>query len=384
MIAPLWQLGFRPFFLLGSLAGALLVGAWLGVQAGAFAPGGALSPQVWHGHEMVFGFATAIVAGFVLTASQNWSGVRGAHGRPLLALVAVWLAARVLLLTPAPLALVAAVDLAFLPLVWVALWPCLRDPELRLELFAFTAFFGVLLGANAMVHAEALELTAGTAVRGLYLGVHAIVLVIVFIGGRVIPFFTESSIARNQPRTWPWCERASHGTAWAFVVAQLVAPQHPVTAAFAFAAAGVHLVRLSGWQVRRVRRVPLLWVLHLAYLWLVVGFALSGLAALRLVPPSQALHAFTVGGIGAAIHGMIARVSLGHTGRRLHPSAWTAVGFALIHLAAAVRVVPPLLRSDLALPAIHASGALWLAAYGLFLAVHAPMLLAARVDGKPG
>lgn len=384
MGAPLWQLGFRPFFALGGLAGALLVAAWLAVQAGALAPGGPLAPMVWHGHEMVFGFATGIVAGFVLTASQNWSGVRGVHGARLQGLVAVWLLARVLLLTPAPPALVAAVDLAFLPLVWVALWPCLKDPELRTELALFSVFFAVLLAGNAMVHAEALELTSGTALRGIRLGVHTIVLVIVFIGGRVIPFFTESSLARAQPRTWAWCERASHGTAWAFVAAQLVAPTHPASAALAFAAGAANLVRLAGWQVRRVRRVPLLWVLHLAYLWLVVGFVLAGLATLGLVAPSPALHAFTVGGIGTVVHGMISRVSLGHTGRRLHPSAWTVAGFVLVHLSAAVRVLLPLARPDLSTPAVHASGALWIAAYGLFLAVYAPKLLAARVDGKPG
>lgn len=381
--APFWQLGFRPFFALGALASVVLLSLWLTLQAGTPVPLGALAPIVWHAHEMVFGFAAAIVAGFVLTASQSWSGVRGVHGRRLQLLVAVWLLARVLLLTPAPLPIVALVDLAFFPLLSLALWPYLRDPELKPERLLFVLFAALLVG-NAMVHAEALGLTSGTALRGVRLGVHTLVVMIVFIGGRVIPFFTESSIARAQPRTWRWVEWASHGTAWAFVVAQVVAPTSPVSAAIALAAALANLVRLAGWYVRRVRRAPLLWVLHAAYLWLVVGFALSGLASLGVVAGSYAVHAFTVGGIGAVIHGMISRVSLGHTGRRLHPSAWTVAGFVAIHLAAVVRVLVPLAFPSLQTAAIHLSGALWILAYGLFLAVYMPMLRAARVDGEPG
>lgn len=381
--APFWQLGFRPFFFLGALAAVLLVSLWVAVQAGVPVPLGALGPIVWHAHEMVFGFAAAIVAGFVLTASQSWSGVRGVHGRRLQLLVALWLLARVLLLTPAPLPVVAAVDLAFFPLLGLVLWPYLKDPELKPERLLFV-LFAVLFAGNAMVHAEAMGLASGTALRGVRLGVHALVLMIVFIGGRVIPFFTEGSIARAQPRTRAWVEWASHGAAWAFVVAQVVAPTSPVSAGIAFAAALANLVRLAGWYVRRVRRVPLLWVLHAAYLWLVAGFALSGLSSLGLVAGTYAVHAFTVGGIGAVIHGMISRVSLGHTGRRLHPSAWTVAGFVAIHLAAVVRVVVPLAFPASQAWAIQLSGGLWVLAFGLFLAVYAPMLRAARVDGAPG
>ncbi len=383
MSAPIWQLGFRPFFALGALASILLLAAWLGNQAGLVMTPGPLPPLYWHAHEMVYGFAAAIIAGFVLTASQSWSGIRGVHGARLRLLVAVWLLARVLLLTPAPLPLIAVVDLAFLPLVGVSLWPYLKDPELKAERILFV-LIAALLAGNVMVHAELLGWTSETALRGVRLGVHAIVLVILFIGGRVIPFFTESSIAKAQPRTRPRVEWSSHGAAWAFVLAHLVAPTSPVTAALAFVAALGNLVRLAGWQVRRVRRIPLLWVLHASYLWLVVGFALSGLASLGVVATTYPLHAFTVGGIGAVIHGMISRVSLGHTGRRLHPSAWTVAGFVAIHLAGVTRVFAPLVHPPLQPAAIQASGALWIAAYGLFLAVYGPMLLAARVDGEPG
>jgi uncharacterized protein involved in response to NO len=381
--APFWQLGFRPFFALGALAAVVLVSLWLALQAGVPVPTGRLGPIVWHAHEMVFGFAVAIVAGFVLTASQSWSGLRGVHGRRLQLLVVVWLLPRVLLLTPAPLPVVAAVDLAFLPLVGAFLWPYLKDPELKPERVLFV-LFAVLTAGNAMVYAEALDLTSGTALRGVRLGLHALVLMIVFIGGRVIPFFTESSIAPRQPRTRAWVEAASHGAAWTFVLAQLVAPTSPISAGIALVAGLANLVRLAGWWVRRVRRVPLLWVLHASYLWLVVGFVLSGLASLGVVATTYAVHAFTVGGIGAVIHGMISRVSLGHTGRRLHPSAWTVVGFAAIHLAAVVRVVVPLVRPALQPEAVQLSGALWVTAFGLFLLVYVPMLLAPRTDGEPG
>ncbi|MCM2278925.1 MAG: NnrS family protein [Oligoflexia bacterium] len=384
MATAVLQLGFRPFFLLGASHAFLVIGAWVGYLQGWLPRLGAFDPVLWHAHEMVYGFASAIIGGFVLTAIQNWTGIPGVKGRPLALLALLWISARVLLAIPgAPLGLAAALDLAFYPALGLLLYPYFKDPELKVER-VFYLFFSLFFAGNLLMHLHAMGfLTRGR--QGALLGLDTVLALIVFIGGRVIPFFTESSVARAQPRTRETVEIGCHVSMAAFLVADFLFQGSLVLAVAAFAAAALHLARLLGWQVRRLRRIPLIWVLHLGYLWLVIGFALSGLSALGWVAPGVAIHAFTVGGIGVIIHGMISRVTLGHTGRRLHPSAWSVVGFVLLNLSAVFRVFGPVLapREALGTMLVIAAG-LWMAGFALFLAVQGPMLLAPRVDGRPG
>ena len=130
-------------------------------------------------------------------------------------------------------------------------------------------------------------------------------------------------------------------------------------------------------------RVPLIWVLHMAYLWLVIGFLLSGVAALGLLLPSLAIHAFTVGGIGIVILGMTSRVALGHTGRRLHPSSWIVTGYYCLNAGAAVRVFGPLIFPTAYLTVLAVAAFLWVTAFVFFLIIYFPMLISPRVDGCP-
>lgn len=380
----LWQLGFRPFFLFGSVFAVVTMLLWIGFLTGHLAQLGSFPPMLWHPHEMIYGFATAIVAGFVLTASQNWTGMRGVHGTPLIALTLVWGLARLLLAIPGVSPLLAAVvDLAFLPFLGALLFPFLRQPDARAER-VFYIFFALLFVGNALVHLEVLGWLPGYGRKGIFLGLNTILLIVIFIGGRVIPFFTESSVARAQPRVRRSIEIASYLSAAAYLVTDFVSSGGRLHTTLAIAAAGIHFARLLGWQVRRVRRIPLIWILHLGYFWLVLGFALSALSSTGLVATTLATHAFTIGGLGVIVYGMLSRVSLGHTGRRLHPSAWVVAGYVSLNLAALVRTAGPIAWPGLYQATLVVSGALWIIAFVIYIAVYSPMLLSKRVDGKAG
>lgn len=384
MKTSLWQLAFRPFFLFGSAFAIVTILMWVAYLTGHLAQVGSLAPMLWHPHEMVYGFTTAIIAGFVLTAAQNWTGKRGVHGTPLVALVTVWLLARLLLAFPhSPALLSAIVDLSFYPFLSLLLVPYLFTSDIKSERIFFV-FFALLFIGNALVHLEELGWFTGYARKGLFLGLNTILLIIIFIGGRVIPFFTESSIANAQPRTRKWIEIGSSVSAAAYLVTDFFIAGTLVHSLLAFLTAGVHFFRLAGWQVPRVRRVPLIWVLHLGYLWLVIGFVLAGLAGLGKFNPSLATHAFTMGGLGVIIYGMISRVSLGHTGRRLHPAAWTVAGYVSLNIAAWVRTLGPVLLPAFYLETVVTSGLFWMLAFGIFIAVYATILLSQRTDGRPG
>ena len=380
----LWALGFRPFFLLAGIAALTLVAVW----AMVFAAGRPLTTYYgyigWHSHEMVFGYAVAAIAGFLLTATRNWTGLPTARGAILAGLAAVWLAGRLLPLFPAvPGGVVAAVDLAFLPLLALAL----AVPVIRAEHWKslmFPVLLLVLAGANLAIHLERLGLAEGVARQALYGSVDLVVILIALMGGRVIPFFTEKALEDVQPRTWAWVERTAIPSIAVLAVAEAFYPQPALVGGLAVLAAVVNGVRFAGWLDRKVWSVPLLWVLHLAYGWLVLGFAMKAAAAFGGVSPLLALHALTVGGIGGATLGMMARVSLGHTGRTLDLPEGMAVAFGLLHASAAVRVLAPLAWPSAYAGLVGFSGALWALAFLLFVIRYTPILYRPRVDGRPG
>lgn len=377
-----FALGFRPFFLAAGILAVMLIAMWLGVLRGAPTPG-EHAPLDWHGHEMLFGFTTAVIAGFLLTAVRNWTGLATPAGLPLAMLFGVWLAGRLVWALPnlPPLA-VALVDLAFLPLLAIVL----ARPILHARQFnnlAFPALLLALASANALVHLETFDL-ARTASLGLYGAASMVVMILVIVGGRVIPSFTDNKLG-SRARRWSPLEKLLPWLTLAALLGWLAAPASLPAALLAALAAALHGIRLAGWYTSRIWEVPLLWILHLGYAWIVLGFALFALASTGFAPAqSSALHAFTAGGIGVLTLGMMARVSLGHTGRLLEPPAVMSWAFVAINLAALLRVVPPLLMPAVTAPAMLSSGLLWMVAFGLFVFVYAPMLLRPRVDGKPG
>ena len=380
----LWQLGFRPFFLFGSILSLIYMLIWALIQNTSIQRVGALAPMVWHGHEMIYGFAIAVVAGFVLTASQNWSGIRGVHGSKLKLLFALWLTARVLIIAlPYDTIFTAVIDLSFLPFTGFLLRPYLKDVELRSERIFFIYFLVLMIG-NTLVHTEALGITENTSTKGLLLGLNTIVLIILFMGGRVIPFFTESNLSKNQPKTIPLIEFASHISAWAFLFSQFFIPYSALSAIIAFIAGSFNLIRLKGWYVPRLRKSPIIWILHLAYFWICLGFIMTALSSLQLISVQIALHTFTVGGLGTIIYGMITRVSLGHTGRPLYLNRWIVRAYVLFNLSAITRVLIPTFLPTLYASAIQVSAVLWIVAFVLFIWIYGPMLIYERIDRREG
>ncbi len=377
-----FALGFRPFFLGAGVFGVLLVALWLLVFSDKLAIALPVPAIQWHAHEMLFGYTSAVIAGFLLTAVQNWTGQKTPSGTPLAMLFALWLAARILPFIPGvPMAVYALVDLALFPALTIAIAkPIIKARQLRNA--GFPVMLGLLTVANLLVHMQWLGM-ASTFAIGQTLAIYIIVMMMVAMGGRVIPSFTDGKL-RTRATRWKAIEILAPVTVALTFIAVIIQPVSIVTALIAGVAAIVQTVRVAGWYTSKYWSVPLLWVLHLGYAWIAIGFALTALAALQIVTPSLALHAFTTGAIGTLTLGMMARVSLGHTGRMLEPSKLVEVAFAIIVLAGIARIFLPMLMPYAYTATISISGVLWMAAFAIFAVIYAPMLVNARVDGKPG
>jgi uncharacterized protein involved in response to NO len=330
----------------------------------------------------MFGYGGAVFAGFLLTAGPGGTGTAPVAGRPLALLALVWLAGRVVMALAGSLPgwLVAAVDLAFLPALALAVaGPLLaaRKPHN----VVFLGLIGLLVGCNALVHAEGLGLLARSASAGVRLAVDTAALMIAMIGGRVVPAFTANALAARGIAAKivrsPVLDRAAVLATALFLLADGLRPGTMLAGLLALAAAALHVARLSGWRTLRTLDTPILWVLHLGYVWLAVGLGLRALASLTpVIPDSVALHGLTIGAIGTMTMAVMSRAVLGHTGRPLVAARRTVAAYVLISLAALVRLGFAGMH-----PAAHTiSGLLWAAALALFVLVHAPMLIGPRVD----
>lgn len=385
-IPPLWRLGFRPFFLGGALFAALAVFFWLAALLGwlpGWQPlGGWLG---WHRHEMVFGFALAIIAGFLLTAVQNWTGRPGLSGAPLRNLALLWLAARLAWLLGAPWWLAAVLELIFPPaLAWFVGRSLYQVRQTRN--YPVLMVLVLLTLADALVMAGLASGNEAWQRGGVLAALWLVVALVSLIGGRVIPFFTQRGLGRTaQVPAWPWLDWALMlgGALLAVLSAAGPALQPGPALALLFGLLGLgHLVRLWRWYDRDLWSVPLLWSLHLAYAWMTLAlFGLAASAAGVALPSSLPLHALTVGGVGGLILAMIARVSLGHTGRALQPPKAMAWGFALLNLGVVARVI---VVWWLPLGGLALATLCWSLAFLIFAGYYGPMLWKARVDGQPG
>ena len=378
-----FALGFRPFFLLAGIAAVVLLAVWGWAFTSGRLPHNYYGYIGWHSHEMLFGYVGAVIAGFLLTAARNWTGVQTLRGVPLALLALLWLSGRIApFITALPHWSVALIDLSFLPLFAVALVvPLLRAKHY--QSLVFVAIATALFCGNLLIHLQLLGITRDTAHRGTYLTVDLILLTIVVMGGRVIPFFTEKGVPSGfVTRSWPWVEKAAPISVLLLGLFEVGWPEPWAVGLAAAAAAIANGVRLYGWHTRGVWRVPLLWVLHVGYAFLVLGFALRALATAGHFPPLLALHALTIGGIGGISFGMMARVTLGHTGRTLIPPRRMSWAFALIYGATLARVFLPFMGPYQV--AVGIAAALWVLAFGIFVVIYAPTLLRPRVDGRPG
>lgn len=381
------QLAFRPLFLLGALFSIVSLGLWAAMWSGVIAPVVYGGPLWWHMHEMLFGFVGAIVAGFLLTAVQNWTGIPGIKGARLSGLVLVWLAARIMLYFSAyfPWWFVALVDLAFLPLVALALGASVARVR-QWRNFVFVPVLLAMAVVNTVMHwaahtsAQGVQNEAGTVM------VLLISLLMSTMAGRVIPMFTANGTGTARTPDLPWLERASLATMLAAVLAGSSARQLPpalVATCMVLAAATLTLRGLR-WRIWLTWRKPLLWSLHLGYWCVPLGLLLFGLSPFTdRVSHSQAMHTLTVGAMGMMILAMISRVSLGHTARPLAVGRAMIVAFAVAFAAFAVRVFGHYWIDNYA-HVVVAAVLLWVVAYGCFAVVYFPVLTRPRLDGRPG
>ncbi|AGA33438.1 NnrS protein involved in response to NO [Thioalkalivibrio nitratireducens DSM 14787] len=321
MLRTLFSIGFRPFFLAAGWFGAAWVLLWVSFLLKGSPSLGSLHPILWHGHEMLYGLAAAVIAGFLLTASQNWTGLTSTTPASLGALFAVWTLARLGFLFPdwIPLWLTSVADLAFFPLLALivarVLWRARNRNNYLLVplLLAFAAL-------NLAIHLDFHGLLPGIGMPALHLTVYLVTGLLVFMGGRVIPYFTERRLPELRVRRWPAVDWATLLATFAILPGYLWLGRDPVLAPLLLAAAVLNLVRLVAWRPWGTAGVPLLWILHVSYFWIPVGFLLQGLHLLGApVPWSIGIHALMVGALGGLILGMMSRVSLGHTGRPLEP-----------------------------------------------------------------
>jgi uncharacterized protein involved in response to NO len=380
-----FNLGFRPFFLLSGVFAVVLMALWIPVFTGGRALSTYYGQIGWHSHEMIFGYAAGVIAGFLLTSVRNWTRLATATGGSLAALVALWLLGRILPFFAAtlPAWLISVVDLGFLPALTASIGvPLVRHGEKRNLLF-LPLMLG-LFAANLLVHLELLGLVPGIARAGIFLGLYLIILLIVIMGGRVIPFFTERALPDVVIKRRPVIEWLAPLTVIAFMLAELLFPNSEVAGALAGLAGIINAIRVVSWYSHRYWQVPLLWVLHLGYGWIVVGFLLKAAACFELIAPQFTVHAFTVGGIGVLTLGMMARVSLGHTARRLKVESSMVISFILINLATVLRGLLPAIFPLWFSQLVILSGILWIAAFLMFAIVYAPILTQPRIDGQPG
>lgn len=373
---------FRVFFLSLALWAVVAVVLWVPQISGLWQLPLALNPLAWHRHEMLFGFLSPAIAGFLLTAVCVWTETERLHGSPLLALWLVWLVGRLLMLLGAgfPESLVIAANLLFLPLVTL-------DAGRRIWRARQKRHIIVLLAVGVIWVAQAsfLLFDTATAVPAALVGAALLMLV---IGGRITPAFSAGWLrghggAAEQVRIYPWLEMITVGSLLALFVLTLIDAGSAWIIPVALLAVLASAARLVAWRGWLVRSEPLLWILHLSLLWIPIALVLLAGAEAGWWPDTVWYHALGIGAMGGLILGVIARVSLGHAGRPLVLPSGMVAAFVLIHMSALLRIITALGG----LPwhvGVSAAALLWTLAFGLFLWRYTAILMTPRVDGKPG
>ncbi|MBW8268863.1 NnrS family protein [Caldovatus aquaticus] len=382
----LFAQGFRPFFLLAGLLAVAVIAAWVAALHGAALPEGPL-PH-WHAHEMLAGFVGAAMSGFLLTAVPNWTGRPGYGGAPLVLPVALFVLARLALApgSPVPIGLAAALALLPLPVLLLTVLPALIRAG-RARLFGPPALVLGFWVGDLLMLGDAAGWFHDTGETGEHLMLNLALALVGLIGGRIVPSFTVNALRKlgrdATLRPLPGVDTGTVAALLAVALVDLVAEETPLAGAVAAAAAVLALLRLSRWHGLATLDQPILWVLHLAYLFIPVAL---GLKALHLLAgagwAANWLHVQAIGAIALMILAVMTRATLGHTGRELRAPPSAALAYALLPLAALARAFGPFVLPGSA--GLALAGALWLAAFALFLWGFAPMLLAPRPDGKPG
>ena len=379
---PLLRLGFRPFYILGALLACASVPVWIASFLGWMRLDVAVSPLLWHAHEMLFGFATAIIVGFLLTAVKAWTGLATPRGALLGALAALWLLARLAALG-APYGVYAALDMLLLPIVAVILLRVLIRAGNRRNL-PLIAILLLLSLANLAFHLAVLGAISLPPVQALYAGLALIVMIECVMAGRVVPAFTTSVNPGLKIKLPRWQEMSTLAVTALALLLWVSAPAGIVPALVLALASALHLARMAQWHPLKTLKRPILWILHAAYAWIPVGLLLLALAQMGWVTVSVGVHALAVGATGGLIIGMLTRTARGHTGRPLQVSRAEVLAYALVMGAALVRVFFPIVLPQWYGPSLVAAAVAWSVAFGIYLVLFTPWLLQTRADGKDG
>lgn len=381
--------GFRPFFLLAGIYAVVAMATWLWMFTRGVVASDVIVPQFWHGHEMIFGFFTAAIAGFLLTAVPSWTGRSGFAGIPLMLLTLAWLSGRIAFAMAGvlPWSVIVAVELAFLPALMVVVGPSLlrtisRNTPLLFVLFILWIADAVFL--YGLWKGDAILVTA--ALRG---GLGIVLVLVTMIGGRIVPAFTVNALKSRglavNMRNNRVVEYLVIPAMLAYAISDVVDPFGRYTAVIAALAASLQLWRLSRWHGLKTGTQPIVWILHVAYLWLPVGLFLKAIYIFAGAAWAvHWLHALGAGAAATMILAVMTRASLGHTGRALVVPKAIAVAYGLLVASVAVRVFGFSLTPLGYQTTIFVAGALWLVSFSIYVLVYTPILLGPRADGRPG
>lgn len=373
--------GFRPFFFLGALYSVISLAAWGGFYAGyVMPPSFMLDPVSWHAHEMLYGFTMAIVAGFLLTAVANWTGGAPARQIHLAGLCLLWILGRVVLNFDMglPIWSIIVLEASFLPALAASLAiPLIRSWNKRN--FIFLTLLSVLFACDLWFMLSANK-------TPLYVALMMILMMVSLIGGRIIPAFTVAALRREDKQVFQTDQRKMDVVALVSLVAVtlclIFAKDTLFLALCAGASAIIHALRMRHYHSLKTFDDPMLWILHVGYLWLVIGMGLLALTGLNILTIPMVVHALTAGCIGSMTLGMMCRVTLGHTGRDLAASRLTTVAFFSMQGAALSRVFGPMINPEHYTNWIVLSAVLWSICFLIYLVVYAPMLTKPRPDGR--
>lgn len=378
---PFFGRGFRPFFFLGALYSVLSLALWGGFYAGYVVPPYFLLDAVsWHAHEMIYGFAMAIVAGFLLTAVANWTGGAPARQMHLAGLCLLWVSGRVVMHFDfgLPVWAILAVESAFIPALALSLAiPLIRSWNKRN--FIFLTLLSVLFACNIWFLIT-IDMTA------LHVALMMILIMISLIGGRIIPAFTVAALRRKGVEAYQTPQMKMDIAALLSLVAVtaclIFAKDTPILGIFAGLSCLIHGARMRHYHTLKIGDDPLVWILHAGYGWLVVGLGLLALTGFGVLEIPAVIHALTAGAIGSMILGMICRVTLGHTGRELKVGTLITLSFFAIQVTAIARVFGPILMPEYMNEWIIGSAVLWSVCFAVYLLVYSPMLFTSRPDGR--
>lgn len=380
---PLLRLGFRPFYLLAAGFAVLAIPYWMLQFAGVALPTGPLHGMLWHAHEMLFGFAVAVIAGFLLTAVRAWTGLPTPTGLPLAGLALLWLAGRIGLLV-APAVVGTVIDSLFLPALAATLARPLWRARNRRNYFVPLLILG-LAACNVGFHLAwtgKIALNPLTPLVGVLYLVTALEMI---IAGRVVPMFTRNAQPEARQFRIDWIERSIVPASLFVFALNLFVPQGWIVAVLNLAVALLHAVRLFGWGGLATGRQPILWILHVSYLWIPIAFITAAAAVLGHAPWVAVHHLLAVGALSGLVIGMITRTALGHTGRPLRVDNLEMLAYWALAVAALLRIVPLLVPSGMPYLSWLLDAALcWEIAFICYLIKYTPMLCRPRVDGKPG